>query len=181
MDTSPWMGAAAADLGLGAPVNTTVPWTHNQNIPTLINHLSTVLTAGQLSSGVKTVIQNFIARPITSITPNTPNTNPCIVTTTTPHGYTTGDSVVISGVTGGTFNTTLNSTTTARIITVTSPTTFTVTGVTCTVAATGFTNAHVSPVAYNMGTTTPTATEKRDRLRNIIHLILTSPDYTIQR
>jgi uncharacterized protein (DUF1800 family) len=183
MDTSPWMAATAADLGLGAPTSTSVPWTHNQNIPTLINHLSTVLTAGQLSSGVKTVIQNFIARPITSITPNTPNTNPCIVTTTTPHGYTTGDSVVISGVTGGTFSpsSAFGSTTTARTITVTSPTTFTVTGVTCTVAATGFTNAHVSPVAYNMGTTTPTATEKRDRLRNIIHLILTSPDYTIQR
>jgi uncharacterized protein (DUF1800 family) len=185
MDTSPWMPDDATDLGLGAPTDNTLPWTHNQNIPTLVDHLSTVLAAGQLSSNVKTVIRNFIARPIASIVPGTvPATSPCVVTTVGNHGYTTGDTVYISGVTGGTFNpvNTFNTTTvTGRAITVTGPTTFTVTGVTCTVAATGFTNAHVSPVSYNMGTTTPTATDRRDRLRSIIHLILTSPDFTIQR
>jgi hypothetical protein len=29
--------------------------------------------------------------------------------------------------------------------------------------------------------TTPTATQKRDRLRAIVHLIVTSPDFTIQK
>ncbi|MEO6742189.1 MAG: DUF1800 family protein [Chthoniobacteraceae bacterium] len=183
MDTSAWMGTTAADLGLGAPGNGAVPWTHNQNIPTLIDQLSTLLSASQLSATTKTIIQNFIERPIASISPGSPNTNPCIVTTVGNHGYSSTDTVVISGVTNGTFSTTLNSNSIARAITVTGPTTFTVTGVTCTVApnGTGVATAHVSPLAYNMGTTTPTATEKRDRLRSIIHLILTSPDFTIQR
>jgi uncharacterized protein (DUF1800 family) len=182
MDLSPWVTGNASDLGLGAPVNPDVPWTHNQNIPTLIDQLSTLLSASQLSANTKTVIQNFVARPIASIAPGTvPASSPCVVTTVGNHGYNTGDSVVISGVIGGTFSSSLGSTTAARTITVTGPATFTVTGVTCTVAPDSVASAHVSPVTYNMGTPTPGNDNRRDRLRGIIHLILTSPDFTIQR
>lgn len=179
LDFSPWMPADATDLGLGTPADATLPWTHNQNLSLLIDHINTLLMAGQLPAGAKTVIRNFISMPITSISTG----NPCTVTTASPHGYATGDSVVISGVSNGTISPSLNSTTTARTITVTGPSTFTAASVNCTVApdATGLANAHVSPVVYNNGSTTPTDAEKRDRLRAIIHLILTSPDYTIQR
>ena len=179
LDFSPWMPADATNLGLGAPTDATLPWTHNQNLSLLIDHMNTLLMSGQLPAGARTIIRNFISLPITSISTG----NPCTVTTASPHGYATGDSVVISGVSNGTISPSLNSTTTARTITVTSPTTFTAASVNCTVApdATGLANAHVSPVIYNNGSTAPTDAEKRDRLRAIIHLILTSPDYTIQR
>jgi uncharacterized protein (DUF1800 family) len=186
LDFSPWMGAAPiADLGLGVPALTSVPWTHNQNLVTLIDQMSTLLMAGQLSAQAKDVIKNFVATPITSISPGTPASNPCVVVTTVDHKLNTGDTVLISGVTTGTFSpaATFNNSTVARTVTVTDARTFTVTGVTCSSAATpvGLTDAHVSAVQYNQGTTAPTDTQKRDRLRAIIHLILTSPDYTIQR
>ncbi|MDZ4404480.1 DUF1800 family protein [Prosthecobacter sp.] len=186
LDFSPWMGAAPiADLGLGVPALTSVPWTHNQNLATLIDQMSTLLMAGQLSTEAKDLIKNFVATPITSISPGTPATNPCVVVTTVDHKLNTGDTVLISGVTTGTFSPagTFNSATVARTVTVTGARTFTVTGVTCSSASTpvGLTNAHVSAVQYNQGSTTPSDTQKRDRLRAIIHLILTSPDYTIQR
>lgn len=179
MDFSPWMPQDATNIGLGAPTSTTLPWTHNQNLGVLIDHLTTLLTAGQVSTEAKAIIKNFVSMPISAIGVGTP----CTVTTASPHGYTTGDSVVVSGVTTGTYSQVVNNTTTARTITVTGANTFTLTGVNCTVAATaaGLTNAHVSQVAYSNGTTTPTDTEKRDRLRAIIHLILSSPDFIIQR
>ena len=109
--------------------------------------------------------------------------NPCTVNTNGPHGYTTGQSVNVSGVAGGTFSPTLNSTSTAYVITVVDADTFTMTGVNCTAApsAGNLTNAHASQVIYNQGSTNPSATERRDRFRAILHLILTSPDFTIQR
>jgi hypothetical protein len=73
------------------------------------------------------------------------------------------------------------SSSTARAITVTGNNTFTVTGVSCTEAPTSYTNVHASQVIYNQGSTTPTASERRDRMRSVIHLILSSPDYIIQR
>lgn len=182
MDYGAWMGATASNLGLGAPTSTSVPWTHNQNLTALINQFNTLLMAGQLSAQAATVIKNFIATPIASIATGTG----CEVTTTVNHNLNTGDTVLVSGVTNGTFSSTLNSTTTTRTITVTSPTKFRLNGtnsVNCTAAPTaaGLTNAHVSVVQYNQGTTTPSDTNKRDRIRAILHLILTSPDYTIQR
>ena len=179
MDFSPWMPQDATNIGLGAPTSTTLPWTHNQNLGVLIDHLTTLLTANQVSTQAKAIIRNFVSMPISAIAVGTP----CTVTTASPHGYTTGDSVVVSGVTTGTYSQVVNNTTTARTITVTGANTFTLTGVNSTVAATaaGLTNAHVSQVAYSNGTTTPTDTEKRDRLRAIIHLILSSPDFIIQR
>lgn len=180
MDYSLWItGNAGTNLGLGAAPTTTVPWTHNQNIATLINHMSVLLTSDQLSTSTKSRIRNFVSQPIASITTG----NPCTVNTNGPHGYTTGQSVNVSGVAGGTFSPTLNSTSTAYVITVVDADTFTMTGVNCTAApsAGNLTNAHASQVIYNQGSTNPSATERRDRFRAILHLILTSPDFTIQR
>jgi hypothetical protein len=179
MDFAPWMPADATDLGLGPPPSTTLPWTHNQNIVALIDKLSTLLTAGQLSTPARTLIRNFVSLPLSSISTG----NPCTVTTSEAHGYATGQQVVISGVSGGIFSPSgvFGSTTTLRPVTVTGLKTFTVDGVSCTTAPSSITAAHVSPVVYNQGTTAPSDTNKRDRLRAIIHLILTSPDFTIQR
>lgn len=177
LDLSPWMDDDASDVGLGAPNNTTLPWMHNQNLDTLIDQLSTLLTADQLSAAAKTIIRNFVALEITAVGTG----NPCPVTTAAPHGFQTGDVVHISDVSGGTINPTMDNTSNTRTITVTSPTTFTVTGVNCTAVPTNLSNATVSQVVYNQGDNTPTAAHKRDRLRAIIHLILTSADFTIQR
>jgi len=172
----------APDIGLGAAGTPTVPWTHNQNITLLVDHLSVLLTADQLSAQAKQIIKNFVSTKISAISA----TSPCTVTTEVPHNLSTGDTICISGVTNGTFSTTLNSTTTTRTITVDSPTTFRLNGtnsVNCTAApnAAGVANAHVSTVVYNQGTTAPSNANRRDRIRSIIHLILTSPDFTIQR
>ncbi|MDH4455649.1 MAG: DUF1800 family protein [Verrucomicrobiota bacterium] len=180
MDYSHWItGNATASLGLGAAPTTTVPWTHNQNIATLINHMSMLLTSDQLSTATKSRIRNFVSQPITSITTG----NPCTVNTNGPHGYATGQSVCISGVAGGTFSVSVNSNSTARVITVVDADTFTMTGVNCTVApsAGNLANAHASQVIYDQGNANPGADQRRDRFRAILHLILTSPDFTIQR
>jgi hypothetical protein len=178
LDYAPWMVDDATNLGLGAPTNTTVPWTHNQNTAELINQLDKLFQAN-LSTSAKTNIRNLLGLQISSISTG----NPCTVNTTVPHGYTTGQSVCISGVTNGTFSPTVNSTSSTRVITVVDADTFTVTGVNCTAApnASGLTNAHASQIIYNQGTTTPGASERRDRIRAILHLIFSSPDFTIQR
>jgi hypothetical protein len=186
LDFSPWMATTAANLGLGVPTDATKPWTNNENISALIDQLSTLLVEGQLPAEAKTTIRNFVAQPISSISLSG---TACTVTTVGNHRLVSGDSVVISGVNGGTFGGTanaLNNTTTARTVTVPvgSTTTFTI-PLACTVLPTSVSAAHVSVIPYNNATTTttsaPDATQKRDRLRAIVHLILTSPDYTIQR
>ncbi len=178
MDLTDWMGTVASDIGLGAPISGTVPWTSNQNLAVLIDQLSTLLTAGQVTPEAKTIIKNLVATPISGIAIGTN----CEVTTSVNHNFNTGDTILISGVTNGTFSSSLNSNTTTRTIVVTAPNKFTVSGVNCTAVpdASGLTNAHVSLIPYNQGGT-PTDTNKRDRLRTILHLILTSPDFTIQR
>jgi len=182
MDFGPWMALPPiADIGLGAPADATKPWTHNENLTVLIDQLSNLLAAGQIPAQAKTIIRNLISVPIASISTGTTS---CTVTTAVNHGFATNDSVVISGVSDGTFGSTLNNTTTARTVTVTGPTTFTI-PVSCSVppSSSGLANAHVSlaTITYNNGTTSPSDANKRDRLRAIIHLILTSPDYIIQR
>jgi uncharacterized protein (DUF1800 family) len=181
LDYSNWVTGNAANLGLGAPTSTTVPWTHNQNTAELINQLDKLFQAN-LSTSAKTSIRDLVGLPIASIAIGTP----CIVNTTRPHGYTTGQSVCISGVTGGTFSPTnpFTNSSTARVITVTGTNTFTVTGVNCT-SATGInlTNGHASQIIYDQNSTpaTTSATQRRDRIRAILHLIFSSPDFTIQR
>lgn len=176
MDYSAWMTGNAASQQLGASTNTSVPCTHNQNIDLLISQLTTLLMAGQMPLEAKQIIRDLVALPIQSIS----TASPCTVTTLRPHGYTTGQSVCVSGVSGGTFSSSVGSNSTLRTITVTGANTFTM-GVNCTVAPTSVADAHASQIAYNQGSTTPSATERRDRIRAILHLILTSPDFTIQR
>lgn len=181
MDYSTWMTGNAANLGLGAPSNTGVPWTHNQNVAALVDQLATLLTANQMTPSAKQIVRDFVSLPIASIGTG----NPCVVNTSRPHGYATGQTVFLSGVTGGTFSPAgaFGSNSTGRTITVIDEDTFTVTGVSCTAAPGGtqVANAHASQVAYDQGSTNPSATQRRDRIRSILHLILTSPDFTVQR
>ena len=126
-----------------------------------------------MGSTARTLIENFLlySRDISAI----PVSNPCSITTATPHGLATGNSVTISGVSGGSFSATVNNTFT---VTVTGANTYTV-PINCTASPTSVTTDTVSYVPYN--NTTPSDTNKRDRLRAILHLMLTSPDFTIQR
>lgn len=179
LDTSRWMSGNATNLGLGAPVSTTTPWTHNQNIERLIDHLSTLLTANQMTAEAKVIVRDLVSLRIASINTG----SPCTINTIKPHGYKTGDTICVSGVSNGTFSPTLNNNATAHTITRINDNSFTLTGVNCTAApnSAGLTNAHASPIIYSNGTTTPSTTNRRDRIRSILHLILTSPDFTIQR
>ncbi len=181
LDYSPWMTGNAVDRGLGAPTSTAAPWTHNQNIAALVDHFAALLTANQMDAASRQIVRDFVSLPIASIGTG----NPCVVNTVRPHGYQTGQTVYISGVTGGTFSPagTFGSNSTGRLITVIDSDTFTVTGVSCTAAPSGaqVANAHVSQLVYDQGNSNPSATHRRDRIRSILHLILTSPDFTVQR
>jgi hypothetical protein len=175
LDFSPWMGNAS-NIGLGAGSSPASPWTHNNNMDELVDKLNTLL-GGQLTAAAKTIITNFVMyeRAISAVSTG----NPCTVTTSTPHGMTNGTVITmnISGVTGGTFSSSINVGTNA--ITVTGASTFTV-PINCTsIAGLNLTSAKIFNIQYN--NTTPTDTEKRDRIRAVVHLILTSPDYTIQK
>ncbi len=177
MDFSPWMGNAVGTVGtvgavLGAGPQTAQAWTSNANLDTLIERFNTLLVAGQLSTAAKTIIRNFVGRPIASIGTG----NPCSINIGTAHGLKTGDVVTITGVTGGTFSPTINA---AYTITVTGANTFTVPVNCSSTASLNVTNSTAGIIPYTNAT--PSDPDKRDRLRAIIHLILTSPDYTIQR
>ena len=182
VDLRPWLGT-----GPGA-----LPWAHNNNLDALIDELNSRLMAGKLSStgvnnyvsnprvivNAKQAIKDFILTqapvllPIVSIT--SPS-NPCEIRVT-GHGLNVGDTVIVSGVTGGTFASTggpssINSTFT--VIAVNSANRFTV-GINC-VNTTGInvTNGKILPA---LNTTTA-----RDRIRSVVHLLVTSPDFTIQK
>ena len=69
--------------------------------------------------------------------------NPCPVTTTEPHGLTTGNTIRITGVPTGTYNGSTSTTFlsgTSRTVTVVNATSFTIDGVNCTVAPTSATS-----------------------------------------
>ncbi len=178
LDYSQWMGNAV-DGGLGAGANPSAPWTNDSNLASLIDKLSLLLTAGQLPAAAKSLIHERvlaekISRPITAIgTGATGN-----ITTLTDHNLSVGSVVAISGITGGTFSGPINATHT--VTAVPSATTFRV-GVTCT-STSGisyvFSNV-ATPNSYN--NTSPTDMDKRNRLRAIIYLIVTSADFAIQR
>jgi len=169
LDLSPWMGAAT-DIGLGAGPQPTQTWTSNANLPTLIDKLQTLLMAGQLSTAAKTSIQNFLYRTIASVATGSPTT-----ITSVGHGLNTGDSITISGVTGGTAS--INGTYTVTKLTNDN---FTIpVNVTTAPTAAQLTAAHFSFIGYS--DSSPSDTNKRDRLRAIVHFILASPDFAIQR
>ncbi|MES2921190.1 MAG: DUF1800 family protein [Verrucomicrobiota bacterium] len=149
LDFRPWMGVAPGGL----------PWTHNNNLGAFVDKLSELLMAGQLPStgtnnytttprtivNAKSVITDYAQsltydRIVTGL-----NTAALTRVTVPAHGYTTGQSVTIAGVTGFTA---INGT---FILTVTGPDTFTV-PVTCTTvsAITAAATATVSAVAKSI-------------------------------
>ncbi len=184
MDLSPWLGNATNSV-LGDGAQTGQAWTSNQNLDSLIDRMDTLLSGNQVGATTKAVIKKFLFRQITIGAIGSPVTITCA-----SHGLVAGDTVVISGTTGGTFSgasTSLNGTflvganPAANTFTLTA-TSSPFTALNCTSVAslnTTNANAHLSPVSYNNAS--PSATEKANRLRAILHLILTSPDFTIQR
>jgi hypothetical protein len=160
--------ANATDLGLGVGPQSAQPWTSNANLPTLISHMATLLTAGEISPTATSAIQSYLAGTISSVATG----SPCTITANN-HNLQTGDTVTIQGVTGGT--PTINGT---FPVTVTGTNTFTI-NVALTVAPTSLASAYYSPISYLDSAATDT--QKRDRLRAIIHFILASPDFAIQR
>jgi hypothetical protein len=117
-----------------------LPWVHNDNLPALVDKLNVLLMAGQLPStgennyttnprtiiNAKAVITDYVMQSISYDKIVTNVTTAALTTVTVSnHGYTTGDSVTIAGVSGFT---SINGT---RTLTVTGPDTFTV-PVTCT-------------------------------------------------
>ncbi len=178
MDFSPWYanatGASGVGLVLGAGPQTGQPWTSNANLSTLIDRLNTLLVGENMPTTAKNIVLKFLdLRAITNISQHA--TNPCTITSAA-HNLNTGDVVVISGVTGGTFGSTINTTLT---ITKTGADTFTVPVVCTSNTGINYTAAIAPIVPYN--NTTPADINKRERLRAILHFILTSPDFTIQR
>ncbi len=92
--------------------------------------------------------------------------------TVSSHGLTAGQSVTISGVIGGTFSPSLNSS--FAIQSVPSSSTFVV----------PVTRVSGTGVSYTSAVAVPPAgypTLLRDRVRAIVHLLVTSPDFTIQK
>jgi hypothetical protein len=180
LDLSPWI-ANATDVGLGAGPQPSQLWTSSANVPTLVSHLSTLLVPGGMPQNRRTIIENFVTyeRTISGITNNS---SPCSINTATAHNLTTGDYVTLTGVAGdfelvGT-TTDVSSINSVWKITVVDANTFTLDLVELNGTDT-LTNARVSYVPYT--TAGPSSSEQRDRIRSILHLILTSPDYTIQR
>lgn len=188
MDLSPWMGNAVSTAGtvgavLGAGPQTGQVWTSNANVGTLIDRLNTLLMAGQLPSGAKTVIQKFIGGPITSVTTG----SPCTFNISGGHSLAAGDTVIITGITGGTYTgadadgngtflvSAAGLTSTAFRVTNTAGTT----NLNCPATPGTLTGSNAGVVQYTNGS--PSAAEIQNRLRAILHLILTSPDYTIQK
>ena len=104
--------------------------------------INTTLTATVTGPNTFTVpVSCTRVMQIASVTPG----NPCTVTTAQPHGMTTGDTVTINGVNGGTFSPSINNSgNNTHTVTVTGTNTFTV-PVNCTVAPTSYTPwRHVS-------------------------------------
>ena len=185
LDFSPWMGNAVGTSGvglvLGAGPQIGQVWTSNANIGTLIDRLNTLLLGGTLPAGAKTAILSFIGGQISAVSIGSPCT---INMGATAHGLLVGDSVTVTGITGGTWSgasTTGNGTFT--VASVPTSTTLTLTNLNCTSTSTNgglnLTNSNLGIISYTNAS--PTAQNITDRLRAIIHLILTSPDYTIQR
>jgi len=187
LDLNRWYGNAVDTAGspgavLGAGPTASEAWTSNANLPTLISRLNTLLAAGRLSAASQTAINDFLSyeRTISSIAVS----NPLVITTSASHGLTVGESVTISGVSGGTFrniantaNATINSTWEIQSVT---STTITLKDIRCTsTSGLSVANGRVSYVPYT--NSNPSDTNKRDRLRAILHFIISSPDFIIQR
>jgi uncharacterized protein (DUF1800 family) len=177
LDLRPWMGNGPGGL----------PWVHDNNLNALIDELATRLMAGKLSTtgtndyasnprvivnakqAIKDYVQTLAPLPLPIVSITNPS-NPCEIRVTA-HGLSVGDTITISGVTGGTFSPSINGT--FQVVAVNSANRFTI-AVNCT-STTGInlTNATILPAI--------TPTIARDRVRSVVHLLVTSPDFTIQK
>ena len=127
---------------------------------------------GQFPASAKAIIQTYVqtlpyTRAITAIS----TASPCFLTVSA-HGFTVGQSVTIAGVTGGSFSAPINGT-------------FNVTSVTTTTFAVGVNRISGGTT---LGLTAASAVPAggfpdliRDRVRAIVHLLVTSPDFSIQK
>ncbi len=152
LDFRPWMGQGPGGL----------PWLHNNNLGAFVDQMNLLLMAGQLPStgtndytstprrivNAKQVITNYAQslpydRIVSSI-----GTAAFTTVKVASHGYTTGQSVTLSGVVGSGFSPTINNTFT---LVVTGPDTFTV-PVTCTTVTANLAaaNATVSGVTKSI-------------------------------
>jgi hypothetical protein len=166
-------GGGSVVVGIGGYL--TAAQTNDAAIPALIDNLANILVGAPLEAATKATIQNFIiGMRITTIGTG----NPCTITTNVPHNLVGGTaSVTISGVTGGTFSPAINATYTA---TVTGANTFTVPSNCTSIATLNLTNAGL-PLYFPMTSPTPTNQQMRDRVRAIIHLIITSAEFAVQK
>jgi hypothetical protein len=187
MDFAPWMGNAVSTAGtvgaiLGAGPQTAQVWTSNANVSAMIDRLNTVLMGGSLPTTARDTIIQYIGGPITSVS----LASPAVFTKSVAHGLAVGDTVIVTGVTGGTYSgaaTAINGT--FLVNTVPSTTTFTLrststtTTLNCSVVPTSVANSNVGFESYT--NSAATAQEQTNRLRAIIHFLITSPDFSIQR
>jgi hypothetical protein len=158
LDLRPWMGIGPGGL----------PWAHNSNLDALIDELNTRLMGGQLPNAAKTIIRNYVTTlPYSKAITGISVANPCVVTVNA-HGFATGQNVTIAGVTGGAFTPAINGT---FPVTVTGTNTFTIPVSRDNSTAVTLTNATASQLPALM----------RDRVRAVVHLIVSSPDFTIQK
>ncbi len=106
------------------------------------------------------------ALPITAISGFT------TVTASAAHLLTAGQSVTISGITGGTFSPSINGTFTIHSVPGST---------TLVVPVTRVSSSGVSYAASVLATPGGFTDLVRDRLRSVVHLLVTSPDFTIQK
>ena len=156
-------------------------------IPGLIDTLAKLLVGAPLEANTKNTIQNFVT--YRQVITNISQASPCVVTTSLPHGLVTGNQIVINDATGGSFSGGTTAINNNFIVTVTGASTFTIgtvaspsVAVNCTNNTTiSYTNANVSYFPMNIPNPGPTNLQKRDRVRAIIQLILTSAEFAVQK
>jgi hypothetical protein len=144
------------------PINAThvltVTGPNTFTIPIRCTNAGVTLTSATATSGGNTL-------PITGINGH------AIVNTSTNHGLTSGSTITIAGVTGGTYSPSMNGT---FAITVTDNDSFVV-----PVTRTSDTGVNVASSTVSIAGDFPDLI--RDRVRAVVHLIVTSPDFTIQK
>lgn len=179
-------GGGSVVMDLGSYMN--LSRTQDSGIPTLIDDLAAILVGVPLEATTKTTILNFVAyrRTISNIS----QSSPCVITTSAAHGLSVGDQIAINDVTGGTYSggsTGINGSFTVMAVPngnqVTIGTAVAVpVAINCTNSATiNYTNANVSNFPMNTPNPGPTNLQKRDRVRAIIHLIITSAEFAVQK
>ena len=136
----------------------TVTGLNTFTIPVNCSNASVTLTSATATSAGN-------ARTITGVNGHT------TVTTTASHGLVSGNTVTIAGVTGGTYSPTING---SYPVTVTSSTAFLV-----PVTRTNNTGLVLTSAGVSVAGDFPDLI--RDRVRAIVHLLVTSPDFTIQK